>query len=370
MDGMDETSKRILEPYQYLLQLPGKFLCTLLFLNIKIVFRETFVVGSTSQGLSGGDSIHLPMSGQKCLCQQAEQPDEKGLKLEIAVEGNAYPQSSKQVRTKLSQAFNHWLNVPEDKIQVIIEVTEMLHNASLLVDDIEDNSKLRRGFPVAHSIYGIPSVINCANYVYFLGLEKVLTLDHPDAVKVFTRQLLELHKGQGLDIYWRDTYTCPTEAEYKAMVLQKTGGLFGLAVGLMQLFSNYKKDLKPLLNTLGLFFQIRDDYANLHSKEYSENKSFCEDLTEGKFSFPTIHAIWSRPESTQVQNILRQRTENIDIKKYCVHYLENVGSFEYTRNTLKELESEAYKQIESLGGNPELVALVEQLSKMFKETEN
>ncbi|XP_077201881.1 geranylgeranyl pyrophosphate synthase isoform X1 [Paroedura picta] len=276
----------------------------------------------------------------------------------------------KQVRTKLSQAFNHWLNVPEDKLQVIIQVTEMLHNASLLIDDIEDNSNLRRGFPVAHSIYGIPSVINCANFVYFLGLEKVLTLDHADAVTVFTRQLLELHKGQGLDIYWRDTYTCPTEAEYKAMVLQKTGGLFGLAVGLMQLFSDYKKDLKPLLNTLGLFFQIRDDYANLHSKEYSENKSFCEDLTEGKFSFPTIHAIWSRPESTQVQNILRQRTENVDIKKYCVHYLENVGSFEYTRKTLKELESEAYRQIESLGGNPELVALVEHLSKMFKENEN
>lgn len=90
----------------------------------------------------------------------------------------------KQVRTKLSQAFNHWLKVPEDKLQIIIEVTEMLHNASLLIDDIEDNSKLRRGFPVAHSIYGIPSVINSANYVYFLGLEKVLTLDHPDAVKL------------------------------------------------------------------------------------------------------------------------------------------------------------------------------------------
>ncbi|KAK2496585.1 hypothetical protein MC885_019219 [Smutsia gigantea] len=268
----------------------------------------------------------------------------------------------KQVRTKLSQAFNHWLKVPEDKLQIIIEVTEMLHNASLLIDDIEDNSKLRRGFPVAHSIYGIPSVINSANYVYFLGLEKVLTLDHPDAVKLFTHQLLELHQGQGLDIYWRDNYTCPTEEEYKAMVLQKTGGLFGLAVGLMQLFSDYKEDLKPLLNTLGLFFQIRDDYANLHSKEYSENKSFCEDLTEGKFSFPTIHAIWSRPESTQVQSILRQRTENVDIKKYCVHYLENVGSFQYTRSTLEELESKAYKQIDARGGNPELVALLKYLS--------
>ncbi|XP_005795279.1 geranylgeranyl pyrophosphate synthase [Xiphophorus maculatus] len=275
----------------------------------------------------------------------------------------------KQVRTKLAQAFNHWLNVPEDKLQVIIEVTEMLHNASLLIDDIEDNSKLRRGFPVAHSIYGIPSVINSANYVYFLGLEKVLILEHPEAVRVFTRQLLELHRGQGLDIHWRDTYTCPTEEEYRNMVLQKTGGLFGLAVGLMQLFSDWKQDLKPLLDTLGLFFQIRDDYANLSSDEYSENKSFCEDLTEGKFSFPTIHAIWSRPESTQVQNILRQRTENMDIKKYCVDYLEKVGSFAYTRQTLQDLEAEAYRLITELGGNPQLESLVKHLSRMHNKAE-
>ncbi|XP_013861378.1 geranylgeranyl pyrophosphate synthase [Austrofundulus limnaeus] len=275
----------------------------------------------------------------------------------------------KQVRTKLSQAFNHWLNVPEDKLQVIIEVTEMLHNASLLIDDIEDSSKLRRGFPVAHSIYGVPSVINSANYVYFLGLEKVLVLEHPEAVRVFTRQLLELHRGQGLDIHWRDTYTCPTEEEYRHMVLQKTGGLFGLAVGLMQLFSDWKQDLKPLLDTLGLFFQIRDDYANLSSREYSENKSYCEDLTEGKFSFPTIHAIWSQPDSTQVQNILRQRTENMDIKRYCVDYLEKVGSFAYTRQTLRDLEAEAYRLIRGFGGNPQLESLIKHLSQMHREAE-
>lgn len=87
------------------------------------------------------------------------------------------------------------------------------------------------------------------------------------------------------------------------MVQQNTGGLFGLAVGLMQLFSDYRR-FKALLDELGLFFQIRDDYANLHSKEYREDKSFCENITEGKFSFPAIHAIWLKPVSTQVQNIL------------------------------------------------------------------
>lgn len=51
---------------------------------------------------------------------------------------------------------------------------------------------------------------------------------------------------------------------------------------------------------LGLYFQIRDDYCNLSLKEYSENKSFCEDLTEGKFSFPIIHAIQTQTNDKQV----------------------------------------------------------------------
>lgn len=54
------------------------------------------------------------------------------------------------------------------------------------VDDIEDSSILRRGIPVAHSIYGVASTINSANYVYFLGLEKILSLDHP---QVFSNKI-------------------------------------------------------------------------------------------------------------------------------------------------------------------------------------
>lgn len=88
------------------------------------------------------------------------------------------------------------------------------------VDDIEDNSILRRGIPVAHSIYGVASTINAANYVYFLGLEKCLALNHPQATQVFCEQLLELHRGQGMEIYWRDSYICPTEDEYKEMIIK------------------------------------------------------------------------------------------------------------------------------------------------------
>lgn len=70
-----------------------------------------------------------------------------------------------------------------------------------------------------------------------------------------------------MEIYWRDNFTCPTESDYKQMTIRKTGGLFMLAIRLMQLFSDSEKDFSKLTAILGLYFQIRDDYCNLICKE-------------------------------------------------------------------------------------------------------
>ena len=113
-----------------------------------------------------------------------------------------------------------------------------------------------------------------------------------------------------MDLYWRDSLTCPTEEEYIEMVNNKTGGLLRLAVKLMQAcslstmyfltFSSDFSDYVPLVNLIGILFQIRDDYQNLQDTSYAHNKGFCEDITEGKFSFPIIHAILSRPDDRQL----------------------------------------------------------------------
>lgn len=267
----------------------------------------------------------------------------------------------KQIRAKLAQAFNYWLKISKDKLRAVGDITQMLHNASLLLDDIQDNSILRRGIPVAHSIYGVPSTINAANYVLFIALERVNSLNHPEATQVYTEQLLELHRGQGMEIYWRDNYICPSESEYKRMTIRKTGGLFNLAVRLMQLFSDCKEDFTPLAGILGLYFQIRDDYCNLFLQEYSENKSFCEDLSEGKFSFPILHAIQNHPEGRQIMSILRQRTKDVEVKRYCISLLEKFGSFAYTRTVLEELDKKARAEVDRLGGNPLLIKVLDEL---------
>jgi geranylgeranyl diphosphate synthase type 3 len=270
----------------------------------------------------------------------------------------------KDIRSKLINAFNLWLEVPEEHLDTIKVVTKMLHNASLLIDDIEDNSKLRRGVPVAHMVYGVAQTINCANYIYFQCMAKIMELGKPEAAQAFTDQLLELHRGQGMDIYWRDAFVCPTEEEYKQMVLRKTGGLFELAVRLMQLFSKDDRNYSPLLEVFGLYFQIRDDYANLQSKEYAENKSFCEDITEGKFSFPIIHSIRSNPQDRQLLSILKQHTEDVDLKKHCLECMRRTKTFEYTIGVLNDLEIKARQCIEDLGGNAILVGILDVLCKL------
>ena len=154
--------------------------------------------------------------------------------------------------------------------------------------------------PSAHTVYGIPLTINTANYAYFICLQSVIELDL-EAARIYSEQLLDLHKGQGMEIWFRDNYICPNENEYKDLVLKKTGGLFKLAIRLMQLFSQDKSNkYDGLIDAIGLFFQIRDDYANLCSKEYADSKSFCEDLTEGKFSFPIIHNMKNNPNDDRL----------------------------------------------------------------------
>ena len=59
-------------------------------------------------------------------------------------------------------------------------------------------------------------------------------------------------------------------------------------------------DYVPLVNSISVYFQIRDDYQNLQSTEYENNKGYCEDLTEGKFSFPVVHGVRADPSNRQI----------------------------------------------------------------------
>ncbi|RLL95672.1 hypothetical protein CFD26_101005 [Aspergillus turcosus] len=116
--------------------------------------------------------------------------------------------------------------------------------------------------------------------------------------------------------------------------------------------------LESLASQLGEHFDIRDDYKNL-TEEYTGQKGFCEDLDEGKFSFPLIHALSSRPKTLQLRGIL-QRSRiagglDISLKQCVLDHIHQAGSMEYTEKTLSVLMdriNDSLQLLERQSGSP------------------
>lgn len=283
----------------------------------------------------------------------------------------AVENSDDQFGVELLLTFNHWLNVPSDITKAIIEVIEMVHNGCNLINNLDDEPDPDADEP-AHKVYGIPFTINCANYVYFLALVKLinnLPSSVNQAVTTFTEQLMQLHEGEELQVYWRDMIKCPTIDEYMEMI-NKSNALYGLGVRLFQLFSENSKDEQlPLMQDVGKYCRIRQDYIDMKFDPNTEDVSeFCKKVSEGKYSYPTVHAIQNDPDDCYVAQILKLRTSNQDIKKFLAGHIDKQGTMQATKDYLIELEKSINEQIEKLGGNPKLEAIMKSISMAPKKS--
>jgi len=224
---------------------------------------------------------------------------------------------------------------------------------------------------VAHKIFGVPQTINTAYYVSFLAYKELAAFRNPafnvpnnDLETILTDEFISLHRGQGHDILWRDTHECPSEEEYISMANGKAGAMLRVGIRLMMACAttNADVDYVPLANLLGLFGQIRDDLMNLQSSEYTSKKGFADDLTEGKFSFPVVHAVHADKSNSEVLNILQQRPSTPTLKIHTIDYLKNhTKSFEYTLSVLDKLETQMRREIQRFGGNQGLERLMDML---------
>ncbi|MDR0556534.1 MAG: polyprenyl synthetase family protein [Treponema sp.] len=185
---------------------------------------------------------------------------------------------------------------------------ELSHNASLVHDDIEDHSDIRRGEPAVHIKYGEDIGINSGSFLYFLPL---CCIDAWNAgveqknrmYRLWAEHMRRLHLGQAMDITWhRDFDAIPDAGEYRAMCGLKTGSLARLAAMIGVLAASIasprlhqagagKTDeaigsLGAAAEKLGVGFQILDDVKNLVTGNPGKKRG--DDIVEGKKSLPVI----------------------------------------------------------------------------------
>jgi geranylgeranyl diphosphate synthase, type II len=215
-----------------------------------------------------------------------------------------YPRrGGKKLRPSLCIAMARATGAPvEDAIPTAVSI-ELMHNAILVHDDIEDASRTRRGTPTLHALHGTPLAINAGDAMGLLSLrplkDNIHRLGLATALRIFEeteRMAWESAEGQALDLGWqRENRSDVTDEDYLQMVLQKTcwlGAIYPLRVGCL-IGARGRMPLDTLIR-LGFFygaaFQIQDDLLNLQAGP-AYGKEINEDLLEGKRTLMIIHAL-------------------------------------------------------------------------------
>lgn len=205
--------------------------------------------------------------------------------------------------------------------QLFAAVTELNHTGSLIVDDIEDDSQLRRGDECIHLRYGIDTAINTGNTLYFLPY--LLLKDHPEftnemrleSYELMVQMLTRAHIGQGLDIHWskhlnRDDLNKLLSSGFSEKILQmysyKTGAQMEGVAEMVCVISRADRETREIYahlgRTLGIAYQIIDDIHNFNDSP-GWTKVCGEDMSAGQPTYVIVKAIEQLP-SRQRERLL------------------------------------------------------------------
>ena len=212
---------------------------------------------------------------------------------------------------------------------------ELVHNFTLIHDDIMDNASIRRGRPAVHTLWGESGAILAGDTLYskafqILGMTPVdprLILASMDKL---SRTCTAICEGQWLDLEF-ESRTRVTEPEYLEMVEKKTGVLYGASASIGAILSGATSEIIEGLDEFGrltgMGFQIQDDVLDLTASERVLGKKRGGDLIEGKKTLIIIHALDHGVEL----DVLGRKNAGPEEIESAIFVLEKSGSIDYAR---------------------------------------
>lgn len=253
---------------------------------------------------------------------------------------------------------------PEDYVDFAI-IPEVIHNGTLMVDDVEDASEGRRGRPCTYKIYGLDIAINAGNSMYFLPLLPLMEGRgelSPRTVskmyEIYAQEMINLSLGQATDIAWhRDLANADqiSAEDYLQMCAYKTGSLARMSAKIAGVLAEAGDELVNKLGryaeSVGVGFQIQDDILDLTSEGFAEKKGGRgQDITEGKRSLPVIHTLKvAKPQDRKrLIAILNMHTSKQSLKDEAIAIIRKCGSIDYSKQVARAMVEESWTEVEKL----------------------
>lgn len=233
---------------------------------------------------------------------------------------------SKHIRPLVSFLYLKALGEKIDDAQILYQsAIELVHNASLIHDDVIDDSKVRRSLPTLNSQFGNKLAVMAGDYLLSRAMQKVLDIGNLELVKLFSDTLEVMSSGEISQHFGK--FQIPTIEEYIKKSEQKTAKLFETAICGSLLVAKSNNDGLDFAKSFGIAFQIRDDLINC--------KTTNTDISDGIYTAPVIFSGDTKVTSDAIEKTKSLLNNYIDEALKC---LSKIDENEYKLALVELLE--------------------------------
>jgi len=247
-----------------------------------------------------------------------------------------------------------------ERIVKAAAMIEFIHTATLLHDDVVDNSDSRRGIKTAHQSFGNESTILVGDFLYSRAFQIMVQINHMGIMEVMSDATNTIAEGEVLQLINSGNPKINKE-QYLEVIYRKTGKLFEAAMVVGGLLSNQSQTVLTTLQLfgkeLGMAYQIVDDVLDYSSSFEIMGKDVGDDLAEGKVTLPMIYTLErAMPDMQEMigQAILNKDSKNAD---KIIRSIQSTGSIASSVNDAKEKTEFALHSIQSLDNSKYKTAL-------------
>lgn len=270
-------------------------------------------------------------------------------------------QGGKRLRPYMLIKSSQMLNGEAKEAYPAASAVEMIHNFTLIHDDIMDNDETRHGVPTVHKKFGIPTAILAGDMLYSQAYLKLAhNYDKDRGYEMINRlaaACVHVCEGQMMDMGMAEKDVMPTKDEYIEMISMKTGSLFGASCALGAICA--RGDATDSTNMtlfgldLGIAFQIIDDLIGVTGDPDTTKKPVGNDIREGKKSLPILMALEAANGTKHYKNITdtfgNAGASTSDIDR-AVESIRELGIDKETRRMAHEYADKAGKYLSSYTG--------------------
>jgi octaprenyl-diphosphate synthase len=248
-----------------------------------------------------------------------------------------------------------------DKHINLATIIEFIHTATLLHDDVVDNSDMRRGQETANNLWGNEASVLVGDFLYTRSFEMMVEMNSMRLMQILSHTTNVIAEGEVLQLLnCHDADT--TEARYLEVIHHKTAKLFEAAGQLGAVICNAPAEIEDAMARyamhLGSAFQLVDDLLDYSQSSETIGKNIGDDLAEGKPTLPLIFAMQKGNE--QQASVIRQAIENGERDRIddIITIINETGAIDYTAHAAAQEVAQAKAALDILPGSDYKEALI------------